>query len=254
MTLAVVCFTLAPLAARAEKAPEMDARIKGLLDRTDDLLRGKSSRGKMTMKVVTARFTRELTLEQWSRGKDQFLVRILEPQKERGTATLRNGQDIWNYLPKVERVIKVPASMMGGAWMGSHVTNDDLVKQSRLADDFTARIVFEGARDGLDLLEVELLPRPDAVVVWGKLLVRIGKAVGGAAELPLSIDYFDEEKKLARQLTFSEYTKMGGRTLPARTRIVPTDKPGESTELIYQDLEFDLPLEDSFFSLRTLQK
>ena len=119
MTLAVVCLTLAPLAARAEKAPEMDARIKALLDRTDDLLRGKSSKGKMTMKVVTARFTRELTLEQWSRGKDQFLVRILEPQKERGTATLRNGQDIWNYLPKVERVIKVPASMMGGAWMGS---------------------------------------------------------------------------------------------------------------------------------------
>ena len=254
MTLAVVCAVLAPLAARAEKAPEMDARIKALLDRTDDLLRGKSSRGKMTMKVVTARFTRELTLEQWSRGKDQFLVRILEPQKERGTATLRNGQDIWNYLPKVERVIKVPASMMGGAWMGSHVTNDDLVKQSRLADDFTARIVFEGARDGRELLEVELLPRPDAVVVWGKLLVRIGKAVGGAAELPLSIDYFDEEKKLARQLTFDDYTKMGGRTLPARTRIVPTDKPGESTELIYQDLEFDLPLEDSFFSLRTLQK
>ncbi len=98
------------------------------------------------MKVVTERFTRELTLEQWSRGKDQFLVRILEPQKERGTATLRNGADIWNYLPKVDRVIKVPASLMGGAWMGSHVTHDDLVKQSRLADDFIARVAREDWR------------------------------------------------------------------------------------------------------------
>src|SRR6478736_6177235 len=134
------------LPARAADAPSPEARLRALLDRTDDVLRGRSSKGKMTMKVVTARFTRELTLEQWSRGKDQFLVRILEPQKEKGTATLRNGPDIWNYLPKVERVIKVPASMMGGAWMGSHVTNDDLVKQSRLADSFAGRIVFEGAR------------------------------------------------------------------------------------------------------------
>ncbi|MBS2025903.1 MAG: outer membrane lipoprotein-sorting protein [Deltaproteobacteria bacterium] len=247
MALATGLLLLAvPMRAHAED----EARIRALLDRTDDVLRGKSSHGKMTMKVVTKDFTRELTLEQWSRGKDQFLVRILEPQKERGTATLRNGNDIWNYLPKVERVIKVPASLMGGAWMGSHVTNDDLVKQSRLADDFKSRISFEGKRDGKDVIEVELVPRPDAVVVWGKLIVRIGMP----EELPTGIDYFDEDLKLARTLRFSDVKKLGGRMLPARTTVVPADKPNESTEILYQSLEFDVPLDDSFFSLRQLQK
>lgn len=227
-----------------------DARLRVLLDRVDDLLRGGSSHGKMTLKVVSSRFTRELVLEQWSRGKDQFLVRILEPQKERGTATLRNGPDIWNYLPKVERVIKVPSSLMGGSWMGSHVTNDDLVKQSRLADDFAGRVVFEGKKDNRALLEVELVPRPDVPVVWGKMLVRIGLP----EELPLSIDYFDEDLKLARTIAFAELKTLGGHVLPARMVVTPHDKPGESTELLYKDLEFDVSLPDSFFSLRTLQK
>ena len=253
---ALVLGPAAPVAGRADAAPAPSApgqdaaRLRVLLDRVDDLLRGGSSHGKMSMKVVTSKFTRALTLEQWSEGKDKFLVRILEPQKERGTATLRNGPDIWNYLPKVERVIKLPASMMGGAWMGSHVTNDDLVKQSRLADDFVGRITFEGAKDGKEVLEVELVPRPEVPVVWGKMVVRIGKP----EELPRSIDYYDEDLRLARTITFADIKTMGGRVLPARTVVVPVDKPGESTELVYQDLEFDVKLEPGFFSLRTLQR
>ena len=134
--------------------------------------------------------------------------------------------------------------------MGSHVTNDDLVKQSRLADDFAGRVIFEGKKDGRELLEVELVPRPEVPVVWGKMLVHIGKP----EQIPLSIDYFDEDQKLARTITFADLKRMGGRLLPARTVVVPSDKPGESTELVYKDLEFDVKLDEAFFSLRTLQK
>lgn len=110
----------------------------------DDLFRGKSSQGLMTMTVVTKHWKRTLTMQWWSKGKDRSLVRILAPKKEAGTATLRVGNDVWNYLPKVKRVIKLPSSMMSGSWMGSHFTNDDLVKESRMADDYTFKITFQG--------------------------------------------------------------------------------------------------------------
>ena len=201
------------------------------------------------MKVVTAHFRRELTLEQWSRGKDQALVRILEPQKERGTATLKSGPDIWSWLPKVQRVVKVSASMMGDAWMGSHFTNDDLVRQTRMADDFSAAVSFEGQRGGEAITEFTLTPRPEAAVVWGRLEVEV-RGDG----MPTSIRYYDEELKLARTLGFSDYQTLGGKRLPAKLTVVPEGKPGESTEVLYRDLEFDVVVEAGFFSLRTLQK
>ena len=117
---------------------------KEILDKVDDLYRGTSSHGKMTMEVVTSHWNRTLSLEFWSKGKDKSLVRILAPLKEKGTATLRSGNEIWNYLPKVNRVVKLPSSMMSASWMGSHFTNDDLVKQSRFADDYTFEVTRQG--------------------------------------------------------------------------------------------------------------
>jgi hypothetical protein len=119
-----------------------------IIDRVDRLLRGESSHGLAVMEVVTENWERSLTMEMWSLGTEHSLVRILAPPKEAGTATLKAGDDIWNYLPKVDRTIKIPASMMMGSWMGSHFTNDDLVKDSRLVDDYDIEIVFEGDRDG----------------------------------------------------------------------------------------------------------
>jgi len=235
-----------PPAARAA-----DGRSpKEILDKADDLFRGRSSRGRMTMTVRTANYQRALTLEFWNKGKEKSLVRILDPQKERGTATLRAGQDVWNWLPKVGRVVKVPSSMMGGNWMGSHFTNDDLVKQSRMADDFTHQQTFEGTRDGQAVIELTLTPRPDAAVVWGKVVV----TVRGTDLLPLAIAYFDEDGKLARTLRFSEFRTLGGRTVPAKLTVTPIAPAGESTEVAYQDLQFDVPLDDALFSIQNLQR
>ena len=130
--------------ARPVRAQELTARE--MLDKVDDLYRGVSSQGKMTMTIVTAHWTRSLSLEFQSKGKDKSLVRILAPVKEKGTATLRSGNEIWNYLPKVNRVVKLPSSMMSASWMGSHFTNDDLVKQSRFTEDYTFQIGFQGKR------------------------------------------------------------------------------------------------------------
>lgn len=177
------------------------------------------------------------------------MLRILSPKKEKGTATLRVEKNIWNYLPKVKRVIKIPSSMMGGSWMGSHFTNDDLVRDSRMAADFTYAITFEGARDGQKVIEVTCTPRPDAPVVWGKVAVEVTPDF-----IPTRIRYFDEDQKLSRTMTFSNVEKMGGRRIPTISRVVPADKPEEYTEMEYQEMKYDVALSDDLFTLRALQR
>jgi len=238
------------LAAAAAAGPADDPSARELLDKVDDLWRGDSSHGKMSMKVVTEHYTREMTIEQWTKGKEQSLMRILAPRKEKGTATLKAGDNIWNYLPKVKRVIKVPSSMMGGAWMGSHFTNDDLVRESRMADDYTFATSFRGERDGAKIVELTLMPKENAAVVWGKVVVTIRDA----DLMPLKILYYDEDLELARTMTFEDVKALGGRKLPARTKMVPQDKPNEFTEFVVHEIEFDVKLKDSMFSLRNLQK
>ncbi len=223
---------------------------KEILDKVDDLWRGDSSHGTMTMTITTAHWTRTLTIESWSKGKEKSLMRILAPKKEKGTTTLRSGNNIWNYLPKVKRVIKLPSSMMASSWMGSHFTNDDLVKESRMADDYTFTITFRGEREGRDVGEVTCIPKPDAAVVWGKVVVTVEEE----SYLPISLLYYDEDLNLARTMTFTDVGPMGGRMMPRLMRIIPADKPQESTVIKYHELDFNLPLKDTMFSLRSLQR
>jgi hypothetical protein len=202
------------------------------------------------MNVTTAHWKRSLTLETWSKGKEKSLVRVLAPKKEKGTATLRSGNDIWNYLPKVKRVIKLPSSMMAASWMGSHFTNDDLVKESRMAEDYTFELTFSGVAEGQEVVEITCHPKPEAAVVWGKVLVRARRD----GYLPLFIEYFDEDLRLARTMTFDQVERVGDRTLPTLVTMVPEDKPDESTIIHYEEIGFNIDLDDDFFSLRTLQR
>ena len=236
------------LAAAAPAAAQTDPLE--IIDRVDRLMRGDSSRGVATMEVVTEHWEREMTMEVWSLGTDYSLVRLRAPRREAGTATLMAGDDIWNYLPKVDRTIKIPASMMGGAWMGSHFTNDDLVKESRLVDDYDVEMAFEGDRGGAAVWEIRLTPKPEAAVVWGHVEFRVRQ--GDA--MPLWARYYDEDGALARTMEYSAFTEMGGRLVPGVMDMRPADKPGERTTFRYEELEFDVDLAPSFFSLRTLQR
>jgi outer membrane lipoprotein-sorting protein len=249
--VAVLFFTTGAITAldiRPAWAEPLTA--KAILDKVDDLYRGTSSHGKMTMEVVTAHWRRTLSLEFWSKGKDKSLIRILSPLKEKGTATLRSGNEIWNYLPKVNRVIKLPSSMMSASWMGSHFTNDDLVKESRFSDDYTFKITHEGARDGVEIVELTCTPKPEAPVVWGKVDVTVRRS----DFLPIVILYYDENMHLARTMTFSRVKEWSGRKLPTVMTLTPADKPGEKTTITYQEIHFDVSLSDEIFSLRNLQE
>lgn len=221
-----------------------------IIERVDRVTRGDSSHGVATMEVVTEHWDRRVTMELVSLGTDYSLVRILSPAREAGTATLMADDDIWNYLPKVDRTIKIPASMMAGSWMGSHFTNDDLVKESQLVEDYEIEPTYEGDRGGIMVWEFELTPRPEAAVVWGHVAYQVRQD----DYMPLSARYYDEDGDLARTIVFSDFKDLGGRVVPAMMEMHPTDKPNEHTTVIYDSLEFDIDVDQSFFSLQTLQR
>ncbi len=233
-------------AASAQSPPD----VLELLRSVDDLMRGDSSQGTMTMRVKTKRFERQMSLATWSKGTEQSLIRILEPAKERGTATLKVGDKIWNYLPKIDRTIKVPGSMMSGSWMGSHFTNDDLVAETRYSEDFDCTLGEHTLEGGDAGWLVECIPHEDAPVVWGKVTV----AVHAQDLLPRSTRYFDEDGELVRTMTFEGIRSVGGRMIPTTMRAIPADEPGEFTEVIYGDLRFDVELDDRLFSLQSLKE
>jgi outer membrane lipoprotein-sorting protein len=236
------------LLAAAHPAEAADPTVQELLDATDDIARGTTSEVTMTMQVKTSRYERTVRMTAWSEGEDKSLVVIESPEKEKGVATLMVGDDIWNYLPKVDRTMKLPASMMSGSWMGSHFSNDDLVKANRLADDFTA--VVTGRPAGAEgSWTVQLTPKPDAAVVWGRIDVRVR-----ADRIPLDIAYFDEGGALVRTLRFEAVRELGGRTMPTRMVVVPADKPGESTTISYDAARFDVALPPETFTLQALRR
>ena len=232
-------------------AAASDADPRAIIDRVDRILRGDSSRGVATMEVVTRQFERTIEMEIWSLGTDYSLVRIKKPRKEAGIATLKAANDIWNYLPKVDRTIKIPASMMAGSWMGSHFTNDDLVKESRLVEDFEIELAIDGEDStGTAIWGFTLTPNADAAVVWG----RIEYVVRQADSMPLRAAWYDEDGRLARTMVFGEFREFGGRLVPGMMQLHPADEPGERTTVRYEELEFDMRIAPSFFSLRNLKR
>ena len=223
---------------------------KDIIDHVDRIFRGDSSHGIARMKVITEHWQRSITMELWSLGTDYSLVTITAPAKEAGTGTLKAKDNIWNYLPKVDRTIKIPPSMMMGSWMGSHFTNDDLVKRSTLTDDYDVKVNFDGERDGIDILEIHLTPKPEAAVVWSHIEFRVRKS----DVMPMSIRYFDEDYALVRTLTFSDFKSVDGRMVPFTMNMYPEDKPNELTSFRYSDLSFEVNLDESFFSLQSLKQ
>ena len=221
-----------------------------ILDSVDDTYRSNTSHGILTLAVTTANWQRTLTLEQWSKGKNKHLIKILKPKKEKDLATLRVGNNVWNYMPKVKKVVKIPSSMMSSSWMGSHFTNDDLVKQSRMVEDYDFSISFEGIRDEMDIVEIICIPKKNAAVVWGKVEVVVYRE----DFIPLRLIYYDEDLNLSRKLEFSNIQIIDNKKIPLQMQMIPEDEPGESTTVQWKEIKFDLTISDDFFSLRKLQE
>ncbi len=236
-----------PALSRKEKPRE---RINSILRHIDDLWRGDSSYAVFKVQVKTAHYTRTMKMKGWSKGKDKSLVRITAPLKEKGTATLRSGNNIYTYLPRTDRTIRLTSGMMMGSWMGSHFTNDDLVKESRLEDDYYADISFEGIRNNRNIIEITLTPKPYAAVVWGKVALTL-LADG---YIQLTEIFYDEDMTISRTFTFTWLKQIAGALRPTVMRVIPADRPEEFTELVYEELKFNIKIKDGFFSISNLKR
>jgi Outer membrane lipoprotein-sorting protein len=190
----------------------------------------------------------------WSLGESNILIRIRRPQEDAGTAILKVGSNFWYYLPKAKRTVKIQESMMMTSWMGSNFTLNDLVQQSRLSNDYAITTSFEGQRDGVAVSEYTLKPKPAAVVVWGKITLEVRQA----DRVPVRQRYYDEDGKLVRGLTFSEFKIVSGRVIPTRLVMQSMDKAGEKvvgqTMITYEKIIFDQPISEDMFSLKNLKQ
>lgn len=246
VALAAVAVLLAALPSWAQQKPDAHA----LVEKTDRALRGRTQHGKASMTVRTPDWTRTLEMEFWSINPDKTFIVITAPAKEEGTSTLRLGANMWNYLPQVERVIKIPPSLMLQAWMGSDFTNDDLVKESSLVNDYTHEIAGEATEGGDACWRVVAHPKPNAAVVWGKLVLLIRKSDA----LPRKEEYYDEKGRLQKSLSFSDFRRLGDRDYPMRWHMVSVTKPGHETTLLYHSLVFDRTIPGRVFTQQNMKR
>jgi outer membrane lipoprotein-sorting protein len=241
---ALALLALSSLAAAAEPAPP---DVDRLLARMDDLYRSKTSIARMEISVTTPRNVRAMRIQAWTRGEDDALIVVESPPREAGTATLRVGENLWNWLPRIARTIRVPPSMMLGSWMGTDFTNDDLVKESSLRKDFAARIDRRSATPAGWWLALEA--KPGIVGRWARIELLVGDD-----ELPIEERHFDRKGRLARTMTFDDVKVFGGRRIPARMVLVPEGEPGKRTEMRYLEARFDVALPPDVFSLSRLER
>lgn len=221
-----------------------------MVERAEDLLWGKTAVGEFDMTISTPDWTRTLSLRAWMDRPAKSFLRISAPAKDAGISSLRIGSEMWNYLPAIERSIKIPPSLMLQPWLGSDFTNDDLVKESSLVTDYTHRLLAEKSVGGHDAWQVEGTPRPNAAVVWGKIVYAIRKN----DFVPLRIDYYDERGELIRTLNYSDIRPVNGRTIPTRWEMQPLAKPGKKTTLLIKSITYDKPVDAEIFSLRNLKQ
>ncbi|UCF64808.1 MAG: outer membrane lipoprotein-sorting protein [bacterium] len=221
-----------------------------IVEKANDLIRANSSYSEITMKIVKPDWSREMTMKIWSLEPDYALLLITEPAKERGMVTLKRKREVWNWVPSVNRVIKLPPSMMLQSWMGSDFTNDDLVRQSSIVEDYTHSLAGEEEMGGYLCYKIDLTPKPEAGVVWGKIKTWISKD----EYLQLRADYFDEDLVLIKSMIGSQVKKMGGRTIPCHWEMIPLDEPGQKTVMDYLEIKFNVDIEESFFSQQNMKR
>lgn len=220
-----------------------------IIKHCDDLMRGDTSKGRYKMTVITPNWKRTLELDAFSIGRDKTFIRILSPAKEAGVTTLRIKNNMWNYLPKVERTIKIPPSMMFQPWMGSDFSNDDLVKESSIVYDYTHRIIGEEKLNSYPAYKIELIPKPEAAVTWGKLIFWVRKN----GFVPLREEFYDTHGKVIKILEYSVIKHTSDRVIPTIWKMASVIKAGHETIIEIMDVTYNKMLDENIFTLDNLK-
>lgn len=229
--------------------PAFSQDAREIVRLADEKMRGKTMIAELAITTVRPTWSRELRLKAWMKGSRFSVILIKSPAKDKGIAFLKRNKEVWNWLPSLEKTIKLPPSMMSQSWMGTDFTNDDLVRESSILSDYDHRILGDTVIRGMDCHKVEMIPRPEAAVVWGKLITCIDKK----DHMELSVAFFDEDGELVNIMQGYDEKIMDGRLIPTRFEIVPVDKRGQKTIMKYLNVQYDRPIEDDLFSLESIK-
>ncbi|EOW0800019.1 outer membrane lipoprotein-sorting protein [Vibrio parahaemolyticus] len=215
-----------------------------IVQKSDQAMRGKSSYSEATMEIVRPDWTRSMTMKSWTKGTELSLVLVTAPAKDKGIASLKRHREMWNWVPSIERVIKIAPSMLSQSWMGSDFTNDDLINQSSIVVDYQHALLGNDSFEGDEVWVIEATAKPDAPVVWNKVTLWISQST----YLQRKVEFYDEFDERVNVLTTYDVKELGGRKIATRMEMKPVDKPGNKTIFTTHQAQFDFDINDDFFS------
>ena len=239
----IAVLTLSPLTFYGQET------ATEIIQRSLDVVNGNSNTATIRMTIVRPSWQREMELTSWALGTEYSLILIESPARDKGTAFLKREDELWNWQPSIERTVKLPPSMMLQSWMGSDFTNDDLVKQTSLLEDYTSAVTGSESIEGYDCHIIELIPNPDAPVVWGKVVSWIDKQ----HYMTLKNVFYDEDGYIVNTMHGKNVKTFDGKHIPSVMEVIPEEAPDQKTVIEYLSLEFDVDLDLSFFSIRNMK-
>lgn len=239
IVLVFTCFT--NVHAKELTAEEI---VKAAIDHERDV----SSYSLMTMTIHRPDWERSMTMRVWTKGMKKSLVRVVEPKKDSGSGNLLIDEDMWSYVPNINRVIKLPSSMMNQSWMGSDFTNNDLAKADDIVEQYTHTLKEVRKHDGKKLYVIESIPKDAAPVVWGKEVIEVREDF-----VMLEHDFYDQDGKLVKKLVARNIQNMGGKVVASQMRMVKEEKPEEWTEVSIKDAKFGITIPERVFTLSNLR-
>lgn len=240
----LVASIIIPLIAKGEDAKE-------IVIKSDSKLQGeKSSYSEMTMSIVRPKYERSIQIKSWTEGNKKSLALITAPVKEKGQTFLKNDENMWSWNPVIQRLIKLPPSMMSQGWMGSDYSNDDILKESSIVKDYTHKITGSEIVDKLDCYVIELIPLEKSDVIWGKIILWISKD----EYLGLKAEYYDEDGLLVKTHLAHTIKKFDNRSLPSIMEIIPADEPGNKTIVTITDMKFNISIGENFFTQQNMKQ
>ena len=246
LILAVLALTL----ITTFTAYSQNLTAKEIIQKADQKQRGETSVGELKMTIIRPTWKREMVMKSWSKGSEYMLILVTGPARDKGTAFLKRENEIWNWQPTIDRTIKLPPSMMMQSWMGSDFTNDDLVRESSIVVDYTHQLLGTESIEGRKCYKIELTPKENAPVVWGKVLSWIDTE----EFMQMKAEFYDEDGYLVNTMYGKNVKKMDDRLLPSILEVVPADEEGHKTIVEYLDLNFNKPIKESFFSIQNMKR
>ncbi len=244
----ISCFALSSLLLLSS-AVLADKSALEIVKRSDQQMRGDSSYTELTMNIIRPEWTRSMSMKSWTKGRDLSLVLITAPAKDKGSSSLKRKNEMWNWIPSIERIIKIAPSMLGQSWMGSDFTNDDLINQSSIVVDYDHKMLAEAMIDNDNSYVIDAIAKPNAPVVWSKIRIWISKETF----LQRKVEFYDEFEELVNTLNTFDVKVLDGRAITTRMEMIPADKPKQKTEMITHNAKFNFDISDEFFSLSQMK-